>query len=125
MFEKASKLKLRFETSKGLLSVEDLWDLSLVSLDAIAKAVNKKVKEQQEESFISEKTEKETIHNLQLEILKYVIKVKMEENAAKKQKVERQEKVAYLENLLLEKKNEELKGLSAEELQKQIAELKA
>ena len=29
MFEKAARLKLRFDTSKGLVTVEDLFDLPL------------------------------------------------------------------------------------------------
>ena len=32
MYKKASKLKLRFQTQKGNLSVEQLWDLSLDDL---------------------------------------------------------------------------------------------
>ncbi len=41
MFEEASKLKLRFETTRGLVAVEDLWDIPLIgnngfSLDILA-----------------------------------------------------------------------------------------
>lgn len=31
IFEQASRQKLRFETSAGKLSIEDLWDLPLTS----------------------------------------------------------------------------------------------
>ena len=44
IFEKASRLQLRFASTKGSLSVEDLWGLSLESLDTLAKAVNKQIK---------------------------------------------------------------------------------
>ncbi len=53
IFENASKTKVRFETSKGEVSVEELWDLSLTSLDSIAKVISKELKEASEESFIS------------------------------------------------------------------------
>jgi len=54
MFAFATKKKIRFETSKGLLSVEDLWDLPLTSdngrpnLDDIAKGIYKAMKEGEE-----------------------------------------------------------------------------
>ena len=49
MFERAAKRKLRFTSSKGSLSVEDLYDLSLTSLDSIAKGVNRQLKAEAEE----------------------------------------------------------------------------
>ena len=41
MFEKASRLKLRFKTQNGIIAVDDLWDLTLDSLNTLAKALNK------------------------------------------------------------------------------------
>lgn len=38
MFDKVTRLKLRFESNKGLLSVEQVWDLSLTALNEMAKA---------------------------------------------------------------------------------------
>ena len=50
MFEKATRLKLRFETVRGYVTTEDLWDIPLSAvngfcLDTIAKNLNKKLKE--------------------------------------------------------------------------------
>ena len=59
MFEQASRLKLRFTTARGSLSVEDLWDLPLTSttgkpnLDDIAKSLNRELRATSEEtSFV-------------------------------------------------------------------------
>ena len=50
IFEQASRLKLTFSTNKGQLSVEHLWDLSLDSLDTLAKGVNRELKASEEEA---------------------------------------------------------------------------
>ena len=64
IFERASKQKLRFGTGRGLLSVEEVWELSLTALDALARRVNKELKETDDESFIDAKTTVNTELNL-------------------------------------------------------------
>lgn len=124
-FLKASKKKLRFATSKGELSTEQLWDLSLTSLDTIAKAVNKRIKDSEEESFIGKKTSGNADDELRLEVLKEVIRVKMEDQDKRAKASERAEKLRHLKQLATEKQTEAFGNQSLEEIQKQIAELSA
>lgn len=123
LFEKATREKVRWETSKGLLSAEDLWDLSLPSLDTIAKAVNKKLKEESEESFISAKSSANETLELKLEVLKHIIGMKLAEKEATKSRMERLAKIRQLKELAVSKANEQLASKSLEEIQKMIAEL--
>lgn len=116
IFEKAAKKKLRFTSNKGLLSVEDLFDLSLTSLDNIAKAVNRKLKDEVEESFIQKKSNSSTELELQLEILKHIIKHKIDTEEANKKRAETIAKKQQIEQILIRKQSQELENLSVEEL---------
>lgn len=123
IFERASKQKLRFSTSKGSLSVEDLWDLSLESLDTIAVKIDQALQDSGTKSFIGKKNTENTKLTLQLEILKYIIQVKLDEKERKAKRVEKQAKLAQLQELYASKSNEELQSKSREEIQKMIADL--
>lgn len=123
LFEKASKMKLRFSTTKGILSTEDLWDLSLESLDKIAKNLYKQIKESEEISFISEKSSEDTLASMKLEIVKFVITFKMDE--AKEMKL-RAEKLALKKRIadeIAKKKDNKISEMSIEELEKVYNEL--
>lgn len=123
IFEKASKAKLRFSTSRGQLSTEDLWDLSLESLDQIAVAIDKALETAGKKSFIGKRDTTNTALELQLEILKHIIEVKLAEKDAKAKRVERNAQLAQLKELAASKSNEALQGKSLEEINKMIAEL--
>ena len=95
MFEYATRNKVRFPF-KGLISIEDLWDLSLTELDSIYKTLNKKVKQANEESLLNTKSKEDKTTEIQIEIIKYIVTIKQEEAArsmaaaerrAKKQKI--------------------------------------
>ena len=123
IFERASKQKLRFATSKGQMAVEDLWDLSLQSLDTLAKKVNKQLKDEGEESFIEAKSTANTELNLKMDLLKYIIQYKLDLKDAAAKRTEKAAKLAQLKEIYADKANEELKEMSKEDLAKQIAEL--
>jgi hypothetical protein len=122
MFEKALKQKLRFDTSKGSISTEDLWDLSLASLNEIAKEVNKKIKASEEESFIDTKTTTSTKDQLKLEIIKFVIADKIATRDAAKARAEKQAQVAKIKSLIANKADEQLANASLEELSDMLAQ---
>lgn len=124
-FIAASRAKLRFDSTKGQFSVEDLWDLSLVSLDTLAKSVNKQIKDSESESFIGKKTNANTVLELKLDVLKYVIEVKMTEEDAKKTRVANQQQLTVLKNALANKKADAINNMDEAELAKQIAALEA
>ncbi len=123
IFEKATKLKLRFTTGKGEASIEDLWDLSLQALDTIAKAVNKQLKDETEESFIERKSTKSAILELKLDVLKKVIEVKQEEAKARKERSEKASRADFMRNLLEKKRMDKLEALSEEDIEKELASL--
>ena len=122
MFEKASKLALRYKTGVGSITTEDLWNLSLLSLDSLAKDLNKEIKAASEESFVSVKTKANEIVELKFEIVKHVIKIKLEEAEAKKLLADKRANKQKIMELISRKKDEELSGKSLEELEKLLSE---
>ena len=127
-FEKAARLKLRFNTIKGDITVEDLWDLPLTSkngfdLDTIAMELSKKVKESGEESFVLKKSDKNTVLELMFDIIQYIIKIRLEEAAARGLAAINKERKEHILALIADKQDDELKGKSIEDLTKLVNEL--
>lgn len=126
LFEKAAKIKLRFDSSKGQLTTEDLFDLSLITLDTMAKGVNKLLRDEGEESFLPTVSSKPATNNaLRLELLKHVIALKVAEQDARKARAETSAKLASLRALAETKATEKLASQSLEDILKQINELEA
>ncbi len=130
MFEKAVRLKLRFDSPQGLLSTEDLWELPLTStnkkqanLDDLAIHLNKEFKETTTESFVKKVVKSNDITKLKFDIVLKVIEVKQIEAEAASLKKTNAEKKQKLLELVAMKQDESLKGKSVEELQALIEAL--
>ena len=121
MFIKASREKMRF-TYKGILTVEDLWDLPVTELDKIYKSLNVEAKKSAEESLLSENAEDETL-NTQIEIIKYIVSVKLDERDKAKKAKERKEQKEKIMSIIASKQDEALQGKSIEELTKLLDDL--
>lgn len=130
LFIQASRDKLRFDSPKGKLTAEDLWDLDLQSttgkanLDSIAIELNQKVKSTGETvSFVSQVSADDDGSKVKLEIVKHIIGVKIAERDAKAAAKKRREKKQEIMALIAQKEAEQLGGQSLEELRKLAAQL--
>ena len=129
MFEKASRLKLRFDTNKGMLSVEDLWDLPLLSatnkvnLDDIARSLHRQLKNDDDVSFVNLDRKSDKIVQLKFDVVKYIIEVRLAEHDAAKITRENREKKDRLLQLIAERQDDDLKNMPLDDLKKMVAEL--
>lgn len=128
LYKKAAQVKLRIQTCKGLLSVEDVWGLSLANLDSSIRSLAPLVKKYQTDNsdldFLSSnsdtKNEETSLLELSFEILKDVYITKKEEANAKAKARETKEFNQKIMSLIAEKQESSLKDKSIEELMAMI-----
>ena len=122
IFEYATRNKVRFPF-KGMISVEDLWDLSLTNLDSIYKTLNKQVKQSEEESLLSTKASVDTELEVQIAIVKHIVSVKLsEKEAAEKASAKKAQKQKIM-SIIATKQDEALQNSSIDDLKKMLDEL--
>ena len=119
-FLQASKQKLRFQTTKGLLSVEQLWDLPLTALDTLAVSLEEAYDSSKGKSFIRKTSKKDKTLKLQFNIVLDILNIKMEEQEDAKAASDKKAHNQKILGLIQDKKEEELKGKSVKDLQKML-----
>lgn len=128
LFEKASRKRIVFLTSRGTATVDDLWDIPFTSnndlnLQSIATSISKEIKELGEQDFVGDtQSGKSEDLNLTLDIIKHVIKVRKEEIAGKTNAMLNEQKKEKVRKILDERKDEELNETSTEDLQAMLDE---
>ena len=122
IFEYASRNKVRFPF-KGMISVEDLWDLSLTNLDSIYKTLNKQVKQSEEESLLSTKASIDTELEVQIAIVKHIVSVKLAEKEAAEKATAKKAQKQKIMSIIATKQDEALQNSSIDDLKKMLDEL--
>lgn len=125
IFKQATKQGIRFNTSKGLLSVEQLWGLSMTRLATIVRGLKKELEKNNDDdlSFLDEASapvDKEL--QLRFDVAKAIyLDIKTERDAVRDEaaKKARNQKIMAL---IAEKEEEGLKNLTKEELAAMLEE---
>lgn len=121
LFINATRANYQFPF-RGMINVIDLWDLSLTSLDSVFKTLNAEAKKSEEESLLNTKSKEDEEISNKIEIVKYIVGVKLNEK-----KREDAKKNAEMRQRLLEikakRQDAALENMSDEDLDKALAEL--
>lgn len=119
-FKLASQSKLRFQSNKGLLSTEQLWDLNLTDLDSLAVSLENEYNESGKKSFLVKRSVKDKTTKLKFDIVLDVLQTKSDEMAEAQQKAEDKAHNNKIIALIAEKQDDELKGKSVKQLENML-----
>jgi hypothetical protein len=122
MFETATRNKFRFQF-KGVISVEDLYDLSVENLDSIFKGLNSQLKQVKEESLLNTKTKEDKELDTKIEIVKYIVNIKLEEQTSRQKDKDKKEQKQKLLEILSNKQNEDIQNKSIDEIKAMLEAL--
>ena len=133
LFEIAARSRWRFKSVIGELNVEQLWDLPLIttvatkaSLNEVAIKLQEAINAVTQNSFVNSTNDRAAdLLNLELDLVKYIIKTKKDEKAAaEKRQLLRQErtKLVQLQEAAADKA---LEKLSPSQLEARIAAINA
>lgn len=122
MFEVAVRNKFRFPF-KGVISVEDLWDLSVQQLDSIFKTLKSQEKKAQEESLLDTRTPEDEALKTKIDIIRYIVGVKLDEAKQAERAKENHDQKQKILGILAEKQDADLRNKTPEELQAMLNQL--
>lgn len=130
IFEIATNKHIRFTTSRGDVTTEDLWDIPLSSidgfnLDAIAldlyTAVNKTAAHK---SFVAKTSSPaDIITQLKFDVVQHIIDSKIERANRVQLRKLRNDKRNQIANIIADKKDDKLKGTSLAKLEAMLDDL--
>lgn len=119
LFEMATRNKLRFPSTKGELSVEDLWDLSDKDLDVVYKNLKDQEVKSSEESLLDDANVDPKL-TAAIGIVKYIFTTKRNERLAEKERINKKLTQRKYIDALSKKQDEAIEKMSEAELRAMI-----
>lgn len=119
LFEMATRSKLRFPSTKGELSVEDLWDLSDKDLDVVYKNLKDQEVKSSEESLLDDANVDPKL-TVAIGIVRYIFTTKRKEKLAEKERINKKQTQKKYIDALSKKQDEAIEKMSEAELRAMI-----
>lgn len=119
LFEMATRNKMRFPSTKGELSVEDLWDLSDKDLDVVYKNLKDQEVKSSEESLLDDANVDPKL-TAAIGIVKYIFTTKRNEKLAEKERINKKLTQKKYIDALSKKQDEAIEKMSEAELRAMI-----
>ena len=122
LFEMATRNKMRFPSTKGELSVEDLWDLSDKDLDVVYKNLKDQEVKSSEESLLDDANVDPKL-TAAIGIVKYIFTTKRNDRLAEKERINKKLTQRKYIDALSKKQDEAIEKMSEAELRAMIDSL--
>lgn len=122
LFEMATRNKMRFPSTKGELSVEDLWDLSDKDLDVVYKNLKDQEVKSSEESLLDDANVDPKL-TAAIGIVRYIFTTKRNEKLAEKERINKKLAQKKYIDALSKKEDEAIEKMSEAELRAMIDSL--
>lgn len=122
LFEMATRNKMRFPSTKGELSVEDLWDLSDKDLDVVYKNLKDQEVKSSEESLLDDANVDPKLIAA-ISIVRYIFTTKRNEKLAEKERINKKLTQRKYIDALSKKQDEAIEKMSEAELRAMIDSL--
>lgn len=119
MYKKAIRAKLRFQTSKGLLTIEQLWGLTLTELKNLIISLHETVKKVPSEDLAfleTETVQEESEDKMRFNIAVDVYKTKQQEAKDSREKASKKAFNQHIAEIIAEKEEADLRSKSIDEL---------
>lgn len=130
IFFEGLRRKLRFDTPRGQINIEDLIGLPLqsktangVSLDSVGIQVKRQLKDAEEQSLVAPRSAANSELQLKLDIIMYAIDVKKAESAKRKKAADARAELESLKAIAASKQQEAVANQPLEEIQARIKAL--
>ena len=117
IYKQANRLGLRFNTNRGLLATEQLFQLSLTDLDALAVSLDTERGKSGKKSFIRETSVGDEIAKLKFDVALDVLNTVMKEQKDARESLDNKRKNEKILALIAEKQDGALKEKTVEELE--------